>query len=386
MTRISRRDFFAQAGGFIAAGAISAVCRPVPIFAQDSQHQPKPSEAEAEAIAKAARQFMDKCRVPGLSVSFARHGEVVYEAGFGHADDGAGEGVTPAHLFRIASVSKPITSVAVFTLIEKGRLKLEDRVFGAGGVLGFDYGDSLPERVRKITMRHLLTHTGGGWRNDGDDPMFRNKDMDHQELIAWTLRNQPLKDEPGQNYAYSNFGYCILGRVVEKASGRRYAEYVRQAVLEPCGIRDMQLAGNTLVQRAHDEVVYYDRDRHENPYNMNVTRMDSHGGWIATPGDLVRFALRVGGSDTVPNLLRPETIKTMLTASAANAGYACGWFVNRVPNFWHTGNLPGTTSIMVRTASGLCWAAFANARADGSELALDQMMWQMARAVPAWRA
>jgi hypothetical protein len=119
---------------------------------------------------------------------------------------------------------------------------------------------------------------------------------------------------------------------------------------------------------------------------MNVTRMDSHGGWIATPGDLVRFALRVGGSDTVPNLLRPETIKTMLTASAANAGYACGWFVNRVPNFWHTGNLPGTTSIMVRTASGLCWAAFANARADGSELALDQMMWQMARAVPAWRA
>jgi hypothetical protein len=119
---------------------------------------------------------------------------------------------------------------------------------------------------------------------------------------------------------------------------------------------------------------------------MNFTRMDAHGGWIGTPGDLVRFALRVGGSNLAPNLLRAETIKTMLTASAANAGYACGWCVNRVPNYWHNGSLPGTTSIMVRTASGLCWAGFANARADGSGLALDQLMWQMARAVPAWRA
>jgi CubicO group peptidase (beta-lactamase class C family) len=318
MARISRRGFLAQAGGFIAAGAFPAVCRPTPVFAQDSLPQPKPSEAEAEAIAKAARQFMDKYRVPGLSVAFARHGEVVHEAGFGYADEAAGQRVTPAHLFRIASVSKPITSAAVFTLIEKGRLKLEDRVFGAGGVLGFDYGHSLLERVLKITVHHLLTHTAGGWSNDGNDPMFRNQDMDHQELIAWTLRNQPLKDEPGQQYAYSNFGYCILGRVVEEASGRHYGEYVRRAVLEPCGIRDMQLAGNTLAQRAHDEVCYYGRD--EDPYSMNVTRMDAHGGWIGTPDDLVRFARRVGGSNRVPNLLRAETIKTMLTASVANAG------------------------------------------------------------------
>jgi hypothetical protein len=172
--------------------------------------------------------------------------------------------------------------------------------------------------------------------------------------------------EPSRSRAYELAGLVIL-----------------QAVLEPCGIRDMQLAGNTLAQRAYDEVCYYGRD--EDPYSMNVTRMDAHGGWIGAPDDLVRFALRVGGSNGVPGLLRAETIKTMLTASAANAGYACGWCVNRVPNYWHTGSLPGTTTIVVRTASGLCWAGFANARADGSGLALDQMMWQMARAVPAWR-
>jgi hypothetical protein len=71
---------------------------------------------------------------------------------------------------------------------------------------------------------------------------------------------------------------------------------------------------------------------------------------------------------------------------AVNAGYACGWFLNRERNYRHSGNLPGTTASMVRTASGLCWAGFASARANGSELGLDQMMWQMAKAFTAWRA
>ena len=76
----------------------------------------------------------------------------------------------------------------------------------------------------------------------------------------------------------------------------------------------------------------------------------------------------------------------MLTASAANEGYACGWCVNHVPNYWHNGSLPGTSTIMVRTASGMCWAAFANARGEGINPALDQMMWAVVKAVPAWRA
>jgi hypothetical protein len=146
----------------------------------------------------------------------------------------------------------------------------------------------------------------------------------------------------------------------------------------------MQLAGNTLAQRAPKEVLYYGRK--ETPYTMNVTRMDSHGGWIGTPGDLVQFALHVDGFDTAPSILRVETIKTMTTGSTANPGYACGWCVNKAHNHWHNGSLPGTTTLLVRTASGLCWAAFANARGQGTNVAIDQMMWKMVKAVPAWRA
>lgn len=328
---------------------------------------------------------MDQYAVPGLSIAIARHGQMVYRKGFGFADVASSEKVTPDHLFRIASVSKPITSVAIFTLIEKGRLKLTDRVFGRDAVLGTDFGSSYPERVQKVTLEHLLTHTCGGWQNDALDPMFLNPAMNSHALIRWTLQNQPLVNEPGTHYAYSNFGYCILGRVIEKISGETYAEFVEQNVLAKCNVNDMRIAGNTLLDTAPGEVVYYGQNV-ESPYAMNVRRMDSHGGWIATPSDLVNFAMRVDGFSYLPNILETATIETMTTATSANPNYAKGWTVNTLGNWWHTGSLPGTTSIMVRTSSGLCWAALTNTRTAGMDLALDQMMWDMADAVPQWRA
>lgn len=355
------------------------------LAADDPDPEPMPTPSEAAAIASTVTQTMESHQVPALSLAVARHGRFVYRQGFGYADKRAGERATAASLFRIASVTKPITSAAIFSLIEQGRLGLHDLVFGEGGRLGFNYGKDNPGAVGKITLYHLLTHTSGGWQNDGNDPMFRDKSMDHRELITWTLRHQPLKYEPGTHYAYSNFGYCILGRVIEKVTGQSYEDYVKQAVLAKCGISHMRLAGNTLAQRAPGEVVYYGRsDSDTEPYDMNVTRMDSHGGWLATPGDIVRFAMHVDGFKTTPGILSADTIKMMTTASQANPQYACGWCVNRIPNWWHTGGLPGTLTVMVRTGSGLCWAAFTNTRVDG--LDLDAFMWKVVKCVPAWHA
>lgn len=384
MKKMTRRTFLECTGAAVAGGVLSQLA--VPFSVSAAEGQPVPTESEAAAIADIVTRTLRKYRAPALSLAVARHGQLVYQEAFGHADKGAGELATPASLFRIASVTKPMTSVAIFTLMEQGRLGLHDLVFGEKGCLQFDYGDSYSDRVAKITLHHLLTHTGGGWENDGQDPMFHNPAMNHRELISWTLRHQPLKHEPGTHYAYSNFGYCILGRVIEKVSGQSYAEYVKQAVLAKCGVTGMRLAGNTLAQRASREVVYYGGDGGDEsePYEMNVTRMDSHGGWIATPADLVRFAMHVDGLKTTPSILAADSIRTMTQASAANDHYACGWCVNPIPNWWHGGSLPGTLTIMVRTASGLCWAAFTNTRVKG--LDLDEMMWHVVRCVPAWRA
>src|ERR1700687_5803197 len=104
--------------------------------------------------------------------------------------------------------------------------------------------------------------------------MFAHEEMEPRHLIAWTLENLPLSQQPGTHYAYSNFGYCLLGRVIEKVTGQTYAAHVQQAVLGPCGISDMAIAGNTLADRRPNEVIYYGQNG-EDPYGMQVTRMDS---------------------------------------------------------------------------------------------------------------
>jgi hypothetical protein len=119
---------------------------------------------------------------------------------------------------------------------------------------------------------------------------------------------------------------------------------------------------------------------------MNVRRMDAHGGWIARPEDLVKFQTQVDGLAETPDLLREATLKDMFQGTSANPGYASGWAVNAVPNRWHSGSLPGTASIAVTTASGMCWAGFTNARSKDISPALDRLMWDIAKCAPQWRA
>jgi CubicO group peptidase (beta-lactamase class C family) len=361
--------------------------RPVAALAQAVPPLPPPSPSERGAMGGAAIEFMQTYDVPGLGVAIAHRGVLVYEGAFGFADKEARIRLAPTHRFRIASLSKPITSAALFTLIEKRALALQDRVFGDGGVLGNDYG-VVPSGspIAQITIEHLLTHTAGGWSNDDTDPMFHHLQFDQAALIAWTLKNLPLISQPGSKYAYSNFGYCVLGRVIEKITRRRYGTFVQEAVLSPVGIKDMVIAGNGLVDRLPQEVRYYGQAG-ENPYNMNVRRMDSHGGWLARPAALALFATKLDGF-TQPLLLAPTTLAIMSTASVANSGYAKGWEVNEAGNWWHNGSLPGTVSIMVRTNTRFCWAALINTRRPNSDIVpdLDKLIWAMVRKVEHWSA
>lgn len=378
MNPINRRTCLQRLALTLPAAAL--ISRPL-----HAAEAPEPSVAEAASIAGIARKFMEEHKVPGLSVAFAHLGKPSFQAAFGMADDGAGEALTTDHTFRIASVSKPLTAVGIYLLIEQGKLKPGDKVLGPEGLLAIGRDQKPKEHVADITVHHLLTHTCGGWQNDGNDPMFRHPEMDHAELIARTLRDQPLKHKPGDNYAYSNFGYCLLGRVIEKVSGKPYADFMQEFVLGPCGIERMKIAGNTLADRIAGEVVYHGRNG-EDPYRMNVRRMDAHGGWLASPADLVKFLIRCDGTGSPGDLIKKDTFQQMMTATKANPAYAGGWAVNATPNRWHGGSLPGTATIAVQTASGLCWAGFTNSRSKDISGALDRLMWDLAKSVPAWNA
>src|SRR5262249_39849061 len=152
------------------------------------------------------------------------------------------EAVQPTSRFRIASISKPITAVAVFRLIERGKLKLDDKVFSIVKVVPhLEPGKRPDPRLARITVRHCLQHTAGWDRSRGFDPMGAaaaeqtaralgiKLPVRPQDIIRYTL-GRPLDFDPGTAFAYSNFGYCVLGRVIEAVSGESYARYVTREV------------------------------------------------------------------------------------------------------------------------------------------------------------
>lgn len=350
------------------------------ISCTDKDEDPEKEEnpvADIPELDALAQEYMTKYKVPGLQLAITKQGKLVYAQSYGKADVSADEDVKNTSLFRVASVSKPVTGIAVMKLVQEGKLALSDKVFGTGGLLGTAYGN-VNATVASVTVAQLLQHTSGGWGNSVNDPMFLNPQMTADQLITWTLANRPLGSTPGTRYDYSNFGYCVLGRVIEKVSGQTYESYVKSALLQPSGISQMTTGGNQLKDRKPLEVVYYGQ-ANENPYLYNISRMDAHGGWIASATDLLRLMVKADGFNSPPDLLNVQSITQMTTGSNANPGYANGWSVNNAGNWWHTGSLPGSTSILVRTSGGYCWAILCNTRVNSGAFnqELDELIWKV---------
>lgn len=311
-----------------------------------------------------AVSFMKKYDVPGLSIAIAKDDKLIYAKGFGYADATTGEKVKVTSLFRLCSLSKPVTAAAVMKLLEEGKLSMNSKVFGEDGILKNDYG-SLPYApgLKAITISDLLHHTSGGWPKGNDDPMFIDPSLTSSQLLSWTINNQPLKNVPGTTFDYSNFGYFVLGRVIEKLTGKLYSDYVNSMVLQPVGISDMQIGGNTKNEKKKNEVTYY--GRFADPYNFNVTRMDANGGWIGSATDLLRFLTGIDGIDYKKDILDSSTIKVMLTPSKAGTGYACGWASkNNFTDWYHTGGLPGSATLVMNTSTGFSWAILINTNSE----------------------
>jgi N-acyl-D-amino-acid deacylase len=260
----------------------------------------------------------------------------------------------------LARMGKP-SSTAVFQLVQEGRLRLDDKVFAILKLQPFlERGASLDDRIHAITVHHCLQHTAGWDRDKGFDPMGASaaEQVAHalgvplpirpEHIIRYTM-GRPLDWNPGTKYAYSNFGYCVLGRVIETASGMRYQDYVARYVLQPLGITRMRLGRNLLRDHAPGEVKYYDSMHRTGraisgpnigrqvplPYGVEcIETMDANGGWIASPIMLVRFA---DAFNDIRNcrLLDEQSIRTMLarppgapgleSGKPAQTYYGCGW-------------------------------------------------------------
>ena len=349
------------------------------------------TSADLSLFQSKVEAYRSKHRIPGLSIALTKDGRLVYAAGFGEADTSTGEEVSPSHLFRIASISKPITAVTIMKLIEEGKLSLDQKVFGPDSLLGARYPTPPNnKKIESITVRQLLAHTSGLATNDSGDPMMEKRDFTHDQLINWALATKALEGNPGSVWAYSNFGYCVLGRIVEQVTGQSYEAYVRDNILSQAGITRMQVGGNSLAERKPGEVVYYPA----RSYNYNVRRLDSHGGWIATPIDLMSFMVRFDGLPTKPDLLSAGSYTTMTTKpgikdkKGRDVAYALGWFIADSGAHGHTGTLMGTVSMLVSAPSGFGYAAVTNRNPGGDQygVELSDVLDEIIAGISAWPA
>jgi D-alanyl-D-alanine carboxypeptidase len=328
---------------------------------------------------KLAVNFMSKHGVAGLSATFHVHktGKTI-SRGWGYAKV-AGDSVPmlSSMPLRIASISKTITAVAIMRLVEAGKLDLDVPALPlVATALNNDnlVSQCKDSRAADITVRHLLHHVGGGWPNQGlFDPMYLHRSIQREELIPRILADVALNEEPGKSYAYSNFGYCLLGRVLEAtfADGRNYEQIVRDEVLAPCGITNASIGDpneenvgyyTTTTQAKEDadssDVVFALKHQSDVSYAQEQ-RMDAHGGWVMSTDDIVRFACAL---DEDGKLLTKESVAIMKTPLPQSGNYGIGLFIHACGNVWHTGALQGTASVFVKTHNygGLTWALALN--------------------------
>ncbi|MEM9829639.1 MAG: serine hydrolase domain-containing protein [Bacteroidota bacterium] len=337
--------------------------------------------ADFAPIDEAMNRFIQRQGIVGASLGVVKDGKLVYAKGFGFADRETDEGVQPYHLFRIGSLSKLITAVAIMKLREDGHLRMDERVFGEGGILDTETYQGIRDKKHyRITVEHLLNHTGGWSKRSFGDPLFiplRIADAmdvegtpDLDTIIKFILsKNLPYR--PGTRYDYSNFGYCLLGRVIEAKTGKSYEDYVRSEILAPLGIINMHLAKNRPEDRLEHEVSYYDLSVNNvrpdmygsgelvsNAYSFNIEALGAAGGWLATTADLMKFLVAVDGFKDSPDILTNESLLSMIETKW---GRPYGWRSARIGGtWWRTGTLAGTSALIKRHQDGTSWVVLAN--------------------------
>lgn len=392
-----------------------------PTTTSDATSMPRtgPPTAGVDSLEDSIPAFMREWDIPGGTVAVIDDGQLVFARGYGLADRNDDEAVRPDSLFRIGSLSKPITGLSTLGLVERGDLALEDR-------MADHLSDLLPEdgpadqRVSEITVRNLLRHTAGWDKNEiGFDPMFAPETVARErgteppasaETTARFALGQSLGYDPGTEYQYENVGYCLLGRVIEAATDRSYESHVQDALLDPLGASRMQVGATRRAGRLDDEVRYHGHQTVESPFPnegdvprpyaaAHLPANDADGGWVGSVVDLLRIARGLSDGDETTEILAPDSIETMTQRpdidlwAGARQYYGMGWYVvpgEDGPAVWHNGSLPGSYGFMLYdTAETRGVATLYNTRAPDDEfrqfnVAAQQTLLNAAEAVDDW--
>lgn len=266
--------------------------------------------AGPELFDEAMRQYMKERSIPAGTLAVSRDGKLLLARDYGFADAQGRRLLSPEDPLRLASLTKPITAAAIHKLVRQGKLSLDARAFPLLGLKPLS-GQQPDARLKDITIRHLLEHKGGWDYQQTFDPMFRPQEIAAAlkepgpagpvDIIRYMM-GQPLQFDPGSKVSYSNFGHCVLGRIIERVSGQTYLAYVRKNICDPLGAQSMELGRSLPQYRNPREPVYHNPGKGRNILDSQgkeevpapdgtfyLEAMDANGGLIASSRDVVRF-------------------------------------------------------------------------------------------------
>ncbi len=273
-----------------------------------------------EAIDNIAAERQQRPSFAALSIAVARKGEVVFEKAYGVADAEFDVPADTRTMFRIGSVTKQFSSAIAMRMIERKELALDDELS--------QFVPDFPLQGRTVTVRHLLNHTSGipSYTDIGEE--WRAKwplELTHEELLA-LVAGKPFKFEPGASWSYNNSGYYLLGMVLEKVSGKSYAQLVLDELAVPLGLERTRYDSNVelIKNRAQG---YTMRDGTKvNDQMIGMNQPGAAGGLLSTAGDLARWMVALRGGKVVS----PESFAAMTEGTKSgdgtgkNYGYGLG--------------------------------------------------------------
>ena len=258
--------------------------------------------------------------MPGAAVLAVKNGKVIIRKGYGMADMELNVPVRPEMVFRIGSITKQFTSVGIMMLVEEGKIKLEDLITV--------YLPEYPLKGKKVTVRHLLNHTSGikSYTSMPEFGKMMRTDTEVEKIID-VFKDQPFDFEPGEKYLYNNSGYILLGAIIEKVSGLKYADFVKKMIFDKAGMKNSFYGEAAAIIKNRAKGYGRNEKGIVNSSYLSMTLPYAAGSLLSTVDDLYKWNRSLNAG----KLISKESLKMVYKKTKLNNGkdisYAFG-FIN----------------------------------------------------------
>jgi CubicO group peptidase (beta-lactamase class C family) len=308
--------------------------------------------AKADTIDDYISGQMRRLHIPGVSLAIVRDGRVIKVQGYGFANLELKAPAKKETVYEIGSNTKQFTATAIMMLVEDGKVHLEDAIT--------KYLPDAPETWRGITIRHLLTHTGGiqnhvavpHWLDVFKTNLAFETTPARDELLRMFFK-LPVEFQPGETWAYDNTGYYLLGIIIEKVSGKSYWEFLQERIFKPLDMAATRSTDPQPIVPNRASGYEWKNNHFENRPILLPAIAFSAGSLLSTVEDMAKWDAAL----YTEKLLKKSSLDQMWIPAVTNDGtdasfnYGFGWFVDRYHGHrlvQHSGGTPGFSSVIYR--------------------------------------